>query len=47
MPQDSINALIAARELPGALYEEITFRGLRAGGVALLVEPSTDNHNRT
>ncbi len=34
-------------ELPGVTYEEITFEGYGPGGVAILVEVSTDNRNRT
>src|SRR5262249_24977845 len=33
--------------LPGAVYEEVTFEGYGPGGVALLVEVTTDNRNRT
>jgi len=49
MPQDNIKRAIqrGTGELPGALYEEITFEGYGPGGVALLVETSTDNRNRT
>ena len=40
MPQDNIKRAIqrGTGELPGALYEEITFEGYGPGGVALLVE---------
>src|SRR4029077_17329022 len=34
-------------ELEGVNYEEITFEGYGPGGVALLVEVTTDNRNRT
>src|SRR5205085_12674605 len=34
-------------ELPGATYEEILFEGYGPGGVALLVDVTTDNRNRT
>ncbi|MGA2688193.1 MAG: YebC/PmpR family DNA-binding transcriptional regulator, partial [Candidatus Korobacteraceae bacterium] len=34
-------------ELPGVSYEEITFEGYGPGGVAILIEVSTDNRNRT
>jgi YebC/PmpR family DNA-binding regulatory protein len=49
MPQDNIKRAIqrGTGELPGALYEEITFEGYGPGGVALIVETSTDNRNRT
>jgi len=33
--------------LPGVSYEEVTFEGYGPGGVAILVEVSTDNRNRT
>jgi YebC/PmpR family DNA-binding regulatory protein len=49
MPQDNIKRAIqrGTGELPGAQYEEITFEGYGPGGVAVLVETSTDNRNRT
>ncbi len=49
MPQDNIKRAIqrGTGELPGALYEEITFEGYGPGGVAVIVETSTDNRNRT
>jgi YebC/PmpR family DNA-binding regulatory protein len=49
MPQDNIKRAIqrGTGELPGAQYEEITFEGYGPGGVALIVETSTDNRNRT
>ena len=49
MPADNIKRAIqrGTGELPGALYEEITFEGYGPGGVALIVETSTDNRNRT
>ena len=49
MPQDNIKRAIqrGTGELPGALYEEITFEGYGPGGVALIVETTTDNRNRT
>jgi YebC/PmpR family DNA-binding regulatory protein len=49
MPQDNIKRAIqrGTGELPGALYEEITFEGYGPGGVALNVETTTDNRNRT
>src|SRR5512140_2013413 len=34
-------------ELPGVNYEEITYEGYGPGGVAILVEVTTDNRNRT
>ena len=49
MPQDNIKRAIqrGTGELPGATYEEITFEGYGPGGVALLVDVTTDNRNRT
>src|SRR2546423_3215745 len=49
MPADNIKRAIqrGTGELPGALYEEITFEGYGPGGVALIVEVTTDNRNRT
>jgi YebC/PmpR family DNA-binding regulatory protein len=49
MPADNIKRAIqrGTGELPGATYEEITFEGYGPGGVALIVEVTTDNRNRT
>jgi YebC/PmpR family DNA-binding regulatory protein len=49
MPQDNIKRAIqrGTGELEGVNYEEITFEGYGPGGVALLVEVTTDNRNRT
>jgi YebC/PmpR family DNA-binding regulatory protein len=49
MPADNIKRAIqrGTGELPGATYEEITFEGYGPGGVALLVDVTTDNRNRT
>jgi len=49
MPADNIKRAIqrGTGELPGATYEEFTLEGYGAGGVAVLVELSTDNRNRT
>ncbi len=49
MPADNIKRAIqrGTGELPGVNYEEITFEGYGPGGVAILVEVSTDNRNRT
>jgi YebC/PmpR family DNA-binding regulatory protein len=33
--------------LPGAEYEELTYEGYAAGGVAVIVEVTTDNRNRS
>ena len=49
MPADNIKRAIqrGTGELPGAIYEEITYEGYGPGGVAILVEVTTDNRNRT
>ena len=49
MPADNIKRAIqrGTGELPGAVYEEITYEGYGPGGVALMVELVTDNKNRT
>jgi len=49
MPADNIKRAIqrGTGELPGVSYEEVTFEGYGPGGVAVLVEVSTDNRNRT
>ncbi len=49
MPADNIKRAIqkGTGELEGMSYEEITLEGYGPGGVALLVEGTTDNRNRT
>jgi YebC/PmpR family DNA-binding regulatory protein len=49
MPADNITRAIkkGTGELEGATYEEMTLEGYGPGGVALLIEGSTDNRNRT
>jgi YebC/PmpR family DNA-binding regulatory protein len=48
MPQDNIKRAIqrGTGEIEGATYEEIVFEGFGPGGVAVLVEVTTDNRNR-
>lgn len=48
MPNDNIKRAIqrGTGELPGVSYEEITYEGYGPGGVALLVDVTTDNRNR-
>ena len=48
MPQDNIKRAIqrGTGELEGLSYEEITFEGYGPGGVAIIVEVTTDNRNR-
>ncbi len=49
MPADNIKRAIqrGTGELPGATYEEFALEGYGPGGVAILIELSTDNRNRT
>jgi len=49
VPSDTIQRAIkkGTGELPGEVYEEITYEGYGAGGVAVLVDVLTDNKNRT
>ena len=49
MPADNIKRAIqkGTGELEGSTYEDMTLEGFGPGGVAILVEGSTDNRNRT
>jgi YebC/PmpR family DNA-binding regulatory protein len=49
MPSENIKRAIqrGTGELPGVVYEEITYEGYGPGGVAVLVECMTDNKQRT
>ncbi len=49
MPNDNIQRAIkkGAGEIEGVSYDEITYEGYAAGGIAMLVETATDNKNRT
>jgi YebC/PmpR family DNA-binding regulatory protein len=49
MPADNIKRAIqrGTGELPGVSYEEFSLEGYGPGGVAVLVDISTDNRNRT
>ncbi|HET7342126.1 MAG TPA: YebC/PmpR family DNA-binding transcriptional regulator [Methylomirabilota bacterium] len=49
MPADNVKRAIqkGTGELPGESYEEITYEGYAAGGVAVMVQVLTDNRNRT
>ena len=49
MPNDNVKRAIqrGTGELPGATYEEMMMEGYGPGGVAVLVELTTDNRNRT
>ena len=48
MPKDNIERAIkkGTGELAGGTFEELVYEGYAAGGVAVLVEVLTDNHNR-
>jgi len=49
MPADNIKRAIqkGTGELAGTTYEDLTLEGFGPGGVAILVEGTTDNRNRT
>lgn len=49
MPADNIKRAIqkGTGELPGASYEDLVLEGYGPGGVAILVEGTTDNRNRS
>ncbi len=48
MPKDNIERAIArATEAEGASLEEVTYEGFGPGGIAVIVEATTDNRNRT
>ena len=49
MPKDNIERAVSrgTGELEGAHYEEVRYEGYGPGGVAVLVECTTDNRNRT
>jgi YebC/PmpR family DNA-binding regulatory protein len=49
MPADNIKKAIqrGTGELPGVVYEEITYEAYGPGGSALIIETMTDNKNRT
>ena len=49
MPMKNVeNAIMKGTgELPGVVYEEVTYEGYGPGGVAMYIECTTDNKNRT
>ena len=49
MPKDSIARAVkrGSGEIEGAIYENISYEGYGPGGVAVLVECTTDNKNRS
>ncbi len=48
MPADNVDRAIkkGTGELPGVMYEEITYEGYGPGGVAFVVQATTDNKTR-
>jgi len=49
MPADNIKRAIqkGTGELPGSIYEEVTYEAFGPAGVAMMVEVATDSKNRT
>jgi YebC/PmpR family DNA-binding regulatory protein len=49
MPAENIKRALqrGTGELPGSVYEEAVYEGYGPGGVALMMEVTTDNRNRT
>ena len=49
MPSDNIKRAIqrGTGEIEGAVYEDVTFEGYGPGGVAVIVQCTTENRNRT
>jgi YebC/PmpR family DNA-binding regulatory protein len=49
MPQDNIKKAVqrGTGEIPGAIYEEVCYEGYGPAGVAVSVDGTTDNRNRT
>lgn len=49
MPKDSIERAVkrGSGEIEGAIYENISYEGYGPGGVAILIECTTDNKNRS
>src|SRR3989338_671949 len=49
MPSDNVKMAIkrGTGEIPGVVYETVTYEAYGPGGVALLIECLTDNKNRT
>ncbi len=48
MPADNVERAVkrGTGELPGVIYEQITYEGYGPGGVAILIDTLTDNKNR-
>ena len=49
MPSDNVKMAIkrGTGEIPGVIFEEVTYEAYGTGGVAILIETITDNKNRT
>ena len=49
VPSDNIDRAVkrGSGTLDGVIYDEVTYEGYGAGGVAVLIETLTDNRNRT
>ncbi|MEW5951695.1 MAG: YebC/PmpR family DNA-binding transcriptional regulator [Elusimicrobiota bacterium] len=49
MPQDNIKRAImkGTGQIPGVVFEEINYEGYGPAGIAVIVEATTDNKNRT
>ncbi|HHY13434.1 MAG TPA: YebC/PmpR family DNA-binding transcriptional regulator [Thermoanaerobacterales bacterium] len=49
MPNDNINRAImrGTGELEGVSYEEVVYEGYGPGGIAIIIDLTTDNRNRT
>lgn len=49
MPQDNVKRAVqkGTGEIPGVSFEEMTYEGYGPGGVAVFIEATTDNKNRT
>ncbi|MFA5356452.1 MAG: YebC/PmpR family DNA-binding transcriptional regulator [Candidatus Omnitrophota bacterium] len=49
MPSDNVKMAIkrGTGELPGVVYETVTYEAYGPGGIAILIEALTDNKNRT
>jgi len=49
MPSDNVKMAIkrGTGELPGVIYENVTYEAYGPGGVAILIDALTDNKNRT
>ncbi|MEF3280211.1 MAG: YebC/PmpR family DNA-binding transcriptional regulator [Elusimicrobiota bacterium] len=49
MPLDNVKRAImrGTGQIPGAVYEEITYEGYGPAGIAVMIDATTDNKNRT